>query len=75
MEEGGRGDVASSGWRGAMLDGSATTQAAPRGEDEVEGARKQGGGGWIWLVVCLMGKTRKVEKVWAAWGLMDGTSP
>ena len=50
MEEGGRGDVASSGWRGAMLGGGATTQAAPRGEDEVEGAGKQGGGGWIWLV-------------------------
>ena len=37
------------GWR-ASAGGGAPTGVSPSGAGEVEGAGKQGGGGWIWLV-------------------------
>ena len=50
--EGGRsrGDVASLDWPRAVRGGGAANGTLPSGEVEVEGAGKQGGGGWIWLV-------------------------
>ena len=73
----GRPEVARGGTRprgsGRIL---VTGEKALAGARRSLGSSSEGGEGelraeWIWLVICSVGKTRKVEKVAAAWGF-DG---